>query len=94
MSGTSAADNINGARGDDTLISGGGADVLFGGEGNDIFVINDANFKRITGGTGSDTLRLDAHNVTLDLTAIKNNRLRGIEQIDITGNTYVIEIAM
>lgn len=93
LTGTSAADKINGARGDDTLISAGGADVLFGGEGNDVFALRDLNFGRITGGNGSDTLRLDGSGMTLDLTAIKNNRLRGIEQIDITGsgnNTLIL----
>ncbi len=93
LTGTSAADKINGARGDDTLISAGGADVLFGGEGNDVFALSDLNFGRITGGNGSDTLRLDGSGMTLDLTVIKNNRLRGIEQIDITGsgnNTLIL----
>ncbi len=84
--GTSGADNINGARGNDTLISAGGADVLFGGEGNDLFALSDLNFARLTGGNGSDTLRLDGSGMTLDLNSIKNNRLRGIEQIDITGS--------
>jgi Ca2+-binding RTX toxin-like protein len=42
-------------------------------------------FQRVAGGTGSDTLRLDGGGLTLNLTTLKDNRLLGIEQIDITG---------
>ncbi len=85
LDGTLGRDKLNGGRGNDTLNSRGGEDVLFGGEGNDLFRIQDLYFARITGGNGSDTLRLDGAGISLDLTRVMDNRLRGIEEIDLTG---------
>ena len=78
-------DVLIGGRGDDTLISDGGDDVLRGGEGNDVLAIPDVNFspRRLQGGTGTDTLRLDGFGLTLDLRTIADNRITGIEQIDL-----------
>ena len=85
LSGSAAADIMNGARNNDTLVSAGGADVLFGGQGNDTFDISDLNFRQINGGNGTDTLRVSATNLNVDLTLLANNRLRSIEQIDLRG---------
>jgi len=84
--GTASADILNGAGGNDTLVGNGGADVLLGGQGNDILAISAVDFKRIVGGKGTDTLRLDGSGLNLDLTTIGDNRIVGIEQIDITGS--------
>ena len=80
-------DILIGGRGDDTLISDGGDDVLHGGEGDDILAIPDVNFstRRLQGGTGNDTLRLDGTGLTLDLRSIADNRITGIEQINLSG---------
>jgi hypothetical protein len=85
LKGSALADNLIGGLGHDTLIGNGGRDVLYGGGGDDVIAIRDTNFTRISGGTGNDTLRIDGRGVTLDLTKIANNRISGIEQIDLTG---------
>jgi hypothetical protein len=94
LAGTAGANVMIGGRGNDILIGNGGADVLRGGEGDDILAISDLSFSRILGGRGLDTLRLDASGLTLDLTVIPDNRILGIEQIDITGsgnNTLILD---
>ncbi len=85
LTGTGSSDVINGGRGNDVLVGGGGADVLIGGQGNDVLAISDLSFKRIVGGSGTDTLRLDGSGLSLDLASIPDNRLQGIEVIDLTG---------
>ena len=83
LTGSSAADVLLGAQGDDTLIGSGGADVLYGGEGDDEIRVSDDAFQRVDGGTGTDTLVIDATATTTDLTTIADSKLQGIEQIDL-----------
>jgi hypothetical protein len=83
--GTSSNDVMNGGRGDDNLIGNGGADILIGGHGNDVLTIGDLSFKRLAGGTGNDTLRLDGNGLSLDITTLSDNRLLDIEAIDLKG---------
>lgn len=96
--GGSAVDVLIGAQGDDILISDGGNDVLRGGQGNDVLAIPDADFggtRRIEGGNGFDTVRIDGNGIDLDLTIIPNNRIVDIEQFDITGsgsNTLTLNV--
>jgi hypothetical protein len=94
FAGTPGDDVMLGAQGDDTLLGNGGIDVLNGGADDDILALLDPAFLegfdtgggRMLGGTGSDTLRLDGAGVDLDLTAIPDPRLQGIEQIDLGGD--------
>ena len=82
--GTPANDVIVAGQGSDTLVGNGGVDVLIGGEGNDVLTIADLTFQRVAGGSGFDTLLPEGTGMTLDLTHIPDNKLTGIEQIDLT----------
>ncbi len=53
-----------GGRSNDIVIGNGGMDVLLGGQGNDLLAVSDVNFRRLVGGSGSDTLRLDGSGLT------------------------------
>ena len=86
LTGTSVADVMVSGGGNDILRGNGGADVFHGGEGNDTIAVSTLPFQRASGGNGDDTLRLDGSGLTLDLTTLADNRLHGIEQIDITGS--------
>ncbi len=77
--GTTSADVLIGGLGDDLMLGLGGLDVMYGGAGNDI--INVSDFFRVDGGSGFDTLELDG--LTLDLGAVANNKIEGIEKIDL-----------
>ncbi len=95
LNGTGGNDVIIGGQAGDTL-DGGGADVLRGGEGDDVLAVDDANFRKVVGGSGTDTLRVDGGGITLDLAGntITNTTIRSIGEIDLTGtgdNTLVID---
>ena len=86
LNGSAAADAIVGGLGNDILVGGGGLDVLRGGAGDDILVIADAGFLRVDGGAevsggNGDTLRLASGN--LNLSTIADNKVQGIENIDL-----------
>ncbi len=66
------------------LIGGLGSDVLIGGAGNDVLSFG-ANTRRVDGGSGIDTLRIDTRGISFDLTTIFNNNITQIEKIDLTG---------
>jgi len=83
LTGTGAEDVIVAGQGNDTLIGNGGSDILYAGAGNDAIAISDLNFNRIKGGSGIDTLRVDGSGMFFDLRVIANNRITGIEQIDL-----------
>ncbi len=86
LTGTTAANFMNGAGGNDILVGNGGADVILGGSGDDVLAISTVNFQRLDGGNGFDTLRLDGAGLTLDLTALADNKLTGIDYIDVRGS--------
>ena len=82
LTGTTAGEALVGGFGNDTLIGNGGADVFYGGAGNDVIAISSANFLRVNGGDGFDTLRLDG--LSLDLRAMSDSRLSSIERFDLS----------
>ncbi|MBP87753.1 MAG: hypothetical protein CMJ64_13695 [Planctomycetaceae bacterium] len=84
----------DGADGDDVIdVTGSSLSTsLAGGPGNDVFVLDDANFDRIDGGAASDTFRLDRSGIHLDLTAIPDNRILDIEQLDLGNGTQTLTL--
>jgi Ca2+-binding RTX toxin-like protein len=85
LTGTGAAEVFVGGRGSDTMTGNGGADVFRGGQGNDRIVVSSTSFFDADGGSGKDTLALAGANLTLDLTALADSKLSGIEVIDLSG---------
>jgi len=83
--GTGADESLVGGALADLLNGAGGVDVLRGGAGNDVLVWDPID-RRIDGGDGTDTLRIDGGGINLDLTTIPAERLSGIEIIDLTGS--------
>ena len=84
ITGSTADETLIGGRGDDTIISGGGRDVLRGGEGDDVFEITSEYFDRVSGGTGTDTLRVIGTDEAMTLWDFPFNRFQGIEAIDLS----------
>ena len=93
LTGTVDADQLIGGTGDDTLTGEGGADVLRGGAGDDVLAVSDLDFARISGGTGTDTLQLDGSGQVLDLLALDNTSLDGIEQIDLGSDSNALVLS-
>jgi Ca2+-binding RTX toxin-like protein len=84
LQGGSGADTLLGGSGNDTLDGDGGADVLQGGTGNDV-LIHTAGDPLVDGGGGFDTLRLDGTGRSLNLSALPEGTIAGIEAIDLRG---------
>jgi Ca2+-binding RTX toxin-like protein len=82
LTGDGSANAIIGDMGDDTLVGAGGADVFRGDAGVDILSVDDLTFADADGGTGTDTLRFAAANLSLDLTVAGDKGLSGIEAFD------------
>ena len=95
LSGTNLANVLVGGGGGDSLVGNGGADVIRGGSGGDELKVSDLTFLRLDGGSGLDTLVLDAEGHDLDLTTTPNTKITSIEMIDINGtgaNTITLNL--
>jgi Ca2+-binding RTX toxin-like protein len=84
--GGAGADFLEGEEDDDLLDGGAGFDFMDGGSGDDVLVFDPAGRFGTFGGSGNDTLRVDGAGITVDLPAIPNGEIGGIEIIDLTGS--------
>ncbi len=84
--GTTNADIMNGKQGNDTLNTRGGVDTAYGAQGDDLIILQDNTFMKVDGGSGFDTVAWD-NSQEFDLTNIFDNKLEGIERIDLGLNS-------
>jgi Ca2+-binding RTX toxin-like protein len=94
LPGTSGADTLIGGAGVDHIVGGlgadrldgrGGEDALFGGAGRDTLVYRGHVDQRVDGGSGVDRLDFGNGGLSLDLPAVADSKLQGIEIIDLRG---------
>ena len=86
------ANLLAGGSGADTLSGGTGQDTLDGGAGDDRLELSQLDFLHADGGDGTDTLALAVAGFVLDLANTGDNKLLGVEAIDLGagGNTLRI----
>jgi Ca2+-binding RTX toxin-like protein len=88
--GNSLANALRGNDSSNRLDGGGGADTLAGGGGDDTLIFDAADLGAAgthwDGGAGVDTLRLLGAGESFDLRAVGDDRVTGIETIDLTGS--------
>ena len=83
---------LHGGAGDDTLTAHADTTVLYGGAGDDVLELVDATFRRVDGGSGSDTLVLGM-DVALDFTeASDRGRVRGIETVSLSDDGAMVTL--
>ncbi len=100
LNGTAARDVLLGHDGDDTLDGLGDIDRLIGEAGDDTLIFDATDFTGAgyyDGGIGDDTLAVaNVNGVTIDLTAIPNGLIQGIEVVDLhqtaTGNSLTLNV--
>ena len=83
--GNAGANLIVGNGANNVIDGGGGADTLDGGQGNDTFVLRDADFVSLAGGTGYDTLAIDGSSINTLQTLV--GKVTGIEGVDLRGGS-------
>ncbi len=59
--------------------------MIRSGAGDDMISVADLAFRAIDGGSGTDTLVFTGDNQTIDFTSLADNKIAGIEALDITG---------
>ena len=79
IQGNSGNNVLNGGAGNDIIDGNGGNDSMIGGLGNDVFVWDGGD--TVAGGAGDDALVVTA--TSLDLQALADTRITGIEYLDL-----------
>ena len=92
LAGAASEASLLGGAGDDRLEAHADTEVLYGGAGDDVLELADASFRRVDGGSGSDTLVLGM-GVALDFTeASDRGRVRGIETLSLSDATAMVTL--
>ena len=94
LTGAAAAETFVGGTGNDTLIGNGGADAFQGGAGDDAIVVGSVLPFDVNGGSGIDSVNLDALGASIDLSGLDSSRFVDIEKIDLGGtnaNTLALD---
>jgi hypothetical protein len=87
LDGGAGNDRLLGGDGNDTLVGGAGIDKFEGGSDDDLMVVGSALVASVNGGTGVDTVNLDALGASIDLTGALGDKFATIEKLDLGGNT-------
>jgi len=94
--GTAGEDHILAGQGNDTIYANGGNDVIYGGAGNDTVYLNANNMDftklRVDLGLGYDSLHLSGSGIGLDLANNNRGTLKGIDRIDLSGQSNAVSI--
>ncbi len=93
LNGQGGEDNIVGSAANDVLVGNGGRDAYSAGAGNDRIETPDADFFRLNGGNGEDTLTLTGSNVELDLTQLPRETVNSIEVIDLGDSNNLLRVS-
>jgi len=89
LAGGDGNDALYGESGNDVLTTAGG-DRAFGGDGDDLLAAGDLRFALLSGGAGTDTLRLDVAGIHFDLgAAIATGRLQSIERVALQDSQHI-----
>jgi len=83
LTGTAAAERLEGRGGNDTIIGGGGEDNLRGDSGDDTIIVTDGNYYRADGGSGQDTLRIEGGGQQIDFTMSDAPQTMNFENFDL-----------
>ncbi|BAQ63278.1 Calx-beta domain-containing protein [Geminocystis sp. NIES-3709] len=85
MIGTVTGESFLGGEGNDKIYTNGGIDVVYASQGDDFVTVHDTYFRRLDGGTGTNTLKFTGYNgQDWDLTTLSpGSRLRNFEILDI-----------
>lgn len=62
MVGSPTGESFIAGQGNDRIYGNGGIDIVYAGPGDDLVSVNSTYFRRLDGGTGSDTLLLNGYN--------------------------------
>ena len=85
LSGTAAAETFVGGTGNDTMIGKGAANTFQGGAGNDAITVGSVLPFAADGGSGIDTVNLDATGALIDLSGLNSGRFTAVEKFDLGG---------